>query len=121
MPYVTQRCSECDGVTHEDRASGDIVCTDCGLCERLIIQEDTSYLDVDWSRISVTTKSQHVPERYMLDLMRKLKIDETLIPELTLRYKAVKFWSERNKPDGRKSLPNYRKRCSCWRYTLLIW
>ena len=54
----------------------------------------------------------------MLDLMRKFKIDETLIPELTLRYKAVKFWSERNKPDGRKSLPNYRKRCSCWRYNV---
>lgn len=94
-PYVTQRCS--DGLTHEDRTSGDTVCTDCGLCERLIIQDETSYLDMDWSRISVTTKSQHVPERYMLDLMRKFKIDETVIPELTLRYKAVKYWSERNK------------------------
>jgi len=120
MPYVTQRCSECDGTTHEDRASGDNVCTDCGLCERLIIQEDTCNLDVDWSRISVTTKSQHVPERYMLDLMRKFNIDETLIPELTLRYKAVKYWSERNKPDGRKSLPNYRERCSCWRYNVAL-
>ena len=73
---MIQRCSECDGVTHEDRASGDTVCTHCGLFERLINQDDTSYLDVDWSRISVTTKS---PERYMLDLMRKFKIDETLV------------------------------------------
>ena len=76
MPYVTQRCFECDGLTHEDRASGDNVCMDCGLCERLIIQDETSYLDVFWSRISVTTKSQHVLERYMLDLMRKFKISK---------------------------------------------
>ena len=107
-PYVIQRCSECDGITHEDRTSGDNV------------QDDTSFLDVDWARISVTTKSQQVPERYMLDLVRKFKIDETSIPELTLRYKAVKYWSECNKPDGRKSLPNYRKRCSCWRYNVAL-
>lgn len=78
MPYVTQRCSECDGLTHEDRVSGDTVCMDCGLCDRLIIQDDTCYLDVDWSRISVTTKSQHVPEHYMLDLMRKFKTPSEL-------------------------------------------
>jgi len=78
-------------VTQEDRASGDIVCTECGLCERLLLQDDVDYMDVDWSRISLTTKSQHVPERYMLDLIRKFKVDEKLVPELTLRYRAFKL------------------------------
>lgn len=109
-PYVIPRCSECDGVVIEDRASGDLICQECGLCERLLIPDDVEYMDVDWTRISLTTKSQHVPAKYMLDLIRRFGIDERLVPELTLRYKAVKYWSERNKPAGRKSLPNYRKR-----------
>ncbi|KAL0043325.1 hypothetical protein WJX79_001581 [Trebouxia sp. C0005] len=106
-PYVIPRCSECDGVLIEDRASGDLICQECGLCERLLIPDDVEYMDVDWTRISLTTKSQHVPAKYMLDLIRRFGIDERLVPELTVRYKAVKYWSERNKPAWRKSLPNY--------------
>ena len=110
IPYVTPKCSECDGLVMEDRASGDLVCQECGFCERLLIPEDVDYMDVDWTRISLTTKSQHVPQKYMLDLIRRFGIDERLVPELTVRYKAIQYWSERNKPTGRKSLPNYRKR-----------
>lgn len=62
---------------------------------------------MDWTRISLTTKSQHVPLKYFLDLVKKFDIDGTLLPELTNRFKAVKFHSERNKPEGRKSLPSY--------------
>ena len=62
--------------------------------------------------MSITQKSQHQPTRYMTDLIRKFKIDERLVPELTNGFKAVKFWAERSRPDGRKSLPSYRK-CRC--------
>ena len=69
--------------------------------------DHVDYADVDWHRINLASKSQHVPLKYMLDLMRKFGIDESLIPVLTNRFKAVKFHSERNKPAGRKSLPSY--------------
>jgi len=32
-------------------------------------------------------------------------IEPHLVLQLTRRYKACKFWAERCKPDGRKSLP----------------
>lgn len=57
-PYVIQRCCECHGVSHKDKTSGDTVCTECGLCERLLIQDGVDYSDVDWSRTSITTKSR---------------------------------------------------------------
>lgn len=43
----------------------------------------------------------------MTDLIRKFKIDERPVPERTNRFKAMKFWAERSRPDGRKSLPSY--------------
>ncbi len=46
------------------------------------------------------------------DLLRKFKISEHLVPELSRRYKAITFWAERCRPDNRKSLPSYRK-CRC--------
>ncbi len=49
------------------------------------------------------------------DLLRKFDISERLVPELNSRYKAVKFWAEKCRPDGRKSLPSYRK-CRCCIY-----
>ena len=121
MPYVITRCSECDAEAHEDRATGDLVCRECGVCERLLISDDVDYADVDWTRISLTTKSQHVPLKYFLDLVRKFKIREELVPELTRRFKAVKYHSERNKPDGRKSLPSYvRRRCYVRRFLVSL-
>ena len=110
VPYVIQRCSDCGAEVHEDRSTGDLVCRECGLCERLLVSDDVDYADVDWTRISLATKSQHVPVKYFTDLVRKFEVSEVLVPELVRRFKAVKFHSERNKPDGRKSLPSYRKR-----------
>jgi len=58
-------------------------------------------------------KSQHQPSRYFQDLLRKFDISERLVPELNSRYKAVQFWADKCRPDGRKSLPSYRKCQGC--------
>ncbi len=107
-------CPECDDAELlEDMVNGQMVCRECGLSERLLISDAVNWSDMDWKCMSITQKSQHQPARYMTDLIRKFKIDERLVPELTNRFKAVKFWAERSRPDGRKSLPSYRKCCCC--------
>jgi len=99
-------------IDFEDMVNGQMVCRECGLSERLLISDTVNWSDMDWKCMSITQKSQHQPARYMTDLIRKFKIDERLVPELTNGFKAVKFWAERSRPDGRKSLPSYRK-CRC--------
>ncbi len=99
----------------EDIQDGNLVCRECGLWEHLLISEDFNWSDVDWQRCSVVQKSQNQPSKYFQDLLRKFDISERLVPELNSRYKAVKFWAEKCRPDGRKSLPSYRK-CRCCIY-----
>ncbi len=94
----------------EDIQDGNLVCRECGLCERLLISEDFNWADVDWQGSSLVQKSQHQPSRYFQDLLRKFDINERLVPQLNNRYSAVKYWAERCRLDGRKSLPSYRKR-----------
>ena len=107
------KCTECeDSEMFEDMQDGNLVCRDCGLCERLLISEDFNWADVDWQGSSLVQKSQHQPSRYFQDLLRKFDISQRLVPELNSRYKAVKFWAEKFRPDGHKSLPSYRK-CRC--------
>jgi len=84
-------------------------CPHCGVCERLLISEDFTWADVDWHSSSSVQKSQHQPSRYFQDLLRKFKISERLVPELNNRYRSVRVWAEKCRPDGRKSLPAYRK------------
>jgi hypothetical protein len=106
-------CPECDDAElFEDMVNGQMVCRQCGLCERLLISDAVNLSDMDWKCMSITQKSQHQPARYMTDLIRNFKIDEKLVLELTNRFKAVKFWAKRTRPGGRKSLPSYRK-CRC--------
>jgi transcription elongation factor Elf1 len=110
VTYHTPKCSECDDAElFEDVQNGNLVCRQCGLCEQMIIPEEFNWADVDWQGSSLVQKSQHQPGRYFLDLLRKFDISEHLVPELTRRYKAVHYWAERCRPDGRKSLPSYRK------------
>ncbi len=107
------KCSECpDAELFEDIVNGNMVCRQCGLCEQLLMPADVDLGDVDWHGSSLVQKSQHQPARYMLELIRKFNISEHLVDELTRRCRAVKFWAERSRPDGRKSLPSYRK-CRC--------
>ncbi len=110
VTHIIMKCSECeDAELFEDIQNGNLVCRECGLCERMMISDDFNWADVDWQGSSLVQKSQHQPGRYFLDLLRKFDISEHLVPELTRRYKAVKYWAERCRPDGRKSLPSYRK------------
>ena len=104
--WTPPTCEECEGILREDLCNGIMVCHDCGITERILVSENPSYLDVDWHGSSMITKSQHVPIKYLLDLVKKFGISFDVVPELTNRYKAIIFWSDRNKPDGRKSLPN---------------
>jgi len=109
-------CPECDdSEMFEDLTNGQMVCRECGLTERLLLSDDVKWCDMDWNCMSITQKSQHQPTRYFLELVRKFKIDETVVPELANRFKACKYWAERTRPDGRKSLPSYRK-CRCCIY-----
>lgn len=110
---IMTKCTECeDSEMFEDMQDGNLVCRECGLCERLLISEDFNWADVDWQGSSLVQKSQHQPSRYFQDLLRKVDISERLVQELNSRYKAVKFWAEKCRLDGRKSLPSYRK-CRC--------
>lgn len=98
-------CPECDdSEMFEDLTNGQMVCRECGLTERLLLSDDVKWCDMDWKCMSITQKSQHQPARYFLELVRKFKIDETVVPELANRFKACKYWAERTRPDGRKSL-----------------
>ena len=94
---------------HEDLTEGIIVCHDCGVCETMLISDELDYRDVDWNQSSMITKSQHKPIQYIKNIIRKFDIDYTLENTLLQRYQAVIYWSERLKPDDRKSLPSYRK------------
>lgn len=86
--------------------NGQLVCHSCGLTERMIISDHNSYLDVDWQGSSMVTKSQHVPIKYLQDLIIKFGIRPDLRDELVQRYKAFIFWSNVHKPGDRKSLPS---------------
>jgi len=109
---IMSKCTECDD---SELFEDNLVCRQCGLCEQLLISEDFNWADVDWQGSSLVQKSQHQPSRYFQDLLRKFDISQRLVPELNSRYKAVKFWAEKCRPDGRKSLPSYRK-CRCCIY-----
>ena len=100
-------CPECDVEMLENKTDGIHVCTQCGICEHMLVPEGFDYADVDWTGSTVVHKSQHVPLKYALDIMRKFGIDEALVPVIESRIKAVIFWADRTKPDGRKSLPSY--------------
>jgi transcription initiation factor TFIIIB Brf1 subunit/transcription initiation factor TFIIB len=107
VTYHIPKCSECDDAElFEDIQNGNLVCRQCGLCEQMLIPEEFKWADVDWQGSSLVQKSQHQPIRYFLDLLRKSKISEHLVPELSKRYKAVRYWAERCRPDNRKSLPS---------------
>lgn len=106
-PYIIPTCAECDGELHEDMLNGQMVCHECGYTERLLISDAPEFVCLTHS--SLVTKSQHKPCVYVKQLVRKYGIDSKLEPELLRRYQAIIYWSDRNKPAGRKSLPNYRK------------
>lgn len=101
------KCSECGSEMIEDSPDGQYVCTDCGLCERMLVADHSGYDAVDWQRCTVTTKSEHVPLTYCANLIKRLNIDTSITDELLRMYKAVLFWSQRNLPEGRKSNPSY--------------
>ncbi len=92
---------------HEDAVNGQLVCYECGYCEPMLISDHPTYVDLQHA--TVVTKSVHKPAQYVKALVRKFGIDSKLEPQLLRRYQAVIFWSDRFKPPGRKSLPNYRK------------
>lgn len=100
-------CPDCDVEMTEDIPNGIIVCTCCGICETLLIPDRADYRDVDWSHVSMATKSQHKPSAYVKNLVRKYGIDSKIEDELLHRYQSVLYWSERHKPAGRKSMPSY--------------
>ena len=113
---IISKCTECeDFEMFKDMQDGNLVCRECGLCERLLISEDFNWAAVDLQGSSLVQKSQCQPSRYFQDMLRKFDISERLVPELNSRYKAVKFWAEKCRPDGRKSLPSYP-----WRYVSLL-
>ena len=106
IPYQQPACVECGDVLVEDLPNGIMVCHNCGLTERILMGSNPSYLDVDWHGASMVTRSQHVPIKYFLELLKRFDIRQDLTEELTQQYTAVIFWSKKFKPEGRKSLPN---------------
>jgi len=72
----------------------------------MLIADHSGYDAVEWQRCTVTTKSEHVPITYCANLLRKYDIDTTIVDELLRMYKAILFWSRRNLPEGRKSMPS---------------
>ena len=56
--YTVQSCSECeDAELFEDIQNGNLVCPECGLCERMLISENPDWAVVDWTRINMVQKS----------------------------------------------------------------
>lgn len=105
-PYREHLCEECGARQVADEAEGTMVCPECGICERMLISDGIGFDNVDWGAQTVISKSEHVPIQYCANLIKKYDIDYTLVPELTARYKAVLFWSQRMMPDNRKSNPS---------------
>ena len=62
------------------------------LCKRMRISDGFDYADVDWTASSVMHKSQHVPLKYALGIMRKNGINETLIPFSSSQGTALLVW-----------------------------
>ena len=80
---ILTKCTECDdSEMFEDIQDGNLVCRECGLCERLLTSEDFNWANVDWQGSSLVQKSQHQPSRYFQDLLRKFDISERLVPKL---------------------------------------
>lgn len=104
----------------EDTQDGNLVRRECGLCERLRISKDFNWADVDWQGSSLVQKSQHQSSRYFQDLLRKFDISKRLVPELNSRYKAVRYWADKCRPDGRKSLPSYHSVVAAFTLTATI-
>jgi hypothetical protein len=68
--------------------------------------DEFDYRNVDWGQSSMVSKSVHKPATYVKNLVRKYGIDSSIEDELLRRYQAVMYWSQRNRPEGRKSLPS---------------
>ena len=106
-PYREHLCEECDARQVADEAEGMMVCPECGICERMLVSDGIGFDNVDWGGQTVISKSEHVPKQCCTNLIKKYDVGYRLVPELTARYKAALFWSQRNMPAGRKSCPSY--------------
>lgn len=107
MPVADMRaqlCPECSADMHEDLQNGNIVCYDCGVTERMLMPDAPEHVDLQHA--SMVTRSQHKPMAYVKQLIRGYGVSCDIEAALLQSYLAVVFWSERHKPDARKSLPN---------------
>lgn len=80
------------------------ICTNCGL----VSKETGDGHGVDWSETqSVVKRSFHDPDKYVLTVIKKHKVDARLTPVISDLFYSIKHAAEKTKPDDRKNLPSY--------------
>lgn len=80
------------------------ICTGCGL-----VSPETGDAPVlDWSETqSVVKRSFHDPDKYVLTVIQKHKVNPDLTPIISELFYSIKHAAEKTKPRDRKNLPSY--------------
>lgn len=80
------------------------ICTRCGL----VSPETGDHPVPDWSETqSVVKRSFHDPDKYVLTVIKKHKVNPDLTPIITKLFYSIVYAAEKTKPDNRKNLPSY--------------